>query len=330
MILHRRLVNNSTSYISEDKIRSNGTYLAGDIVFYNKSINKLIVVDPSVDLKNVDMSVYIPIAIIVIPSNHNVYGNGNAAAMSLVYMNDYDPENGSVNSEFSAFGNPGIPTADRFPRISNLNTVEGDVIDFTEQGVFLPSDMFSVTQCAHDTNAYYELEISSSSNLAPSPYLTDGSRNPNYYIRSANQDTHNNVFSHFDGKEECEKVISGYSGENWKTDVPLVTTVGMSNPIICAWRFYTSGTNPGDWYIPAAGEYGYLVAREKTIEKSLNILKEAGIECLDLSAVNQILVSTRYDENNIIRFHHNYAHVDADFYYNYTGNVAFIQIPANL
>lgn len=37
----------------------------------------------------------------------------------------------------------------------------------------------------------------------------------------------------------------------------------------CCYRFHTAGTHVGEWYLPAAGEMGYIINRVVTINSSI-------------------------------------------------------------
>lgn len=51
---------------------------------------------------------------------------------------------------------------------------------------------------------------------------------------------------------------------------------GYSPAACCCWRYHTEGTNQGDWYLPAEGELGYVLARVKKIDKMLNMIGKLG------------------------------------------------------
>lgn len=60
-----------------------------------------------------------------------------------------------------------------------------------------------------------------------------------------------------DGKTNTATVLTFATGQaNWRTDATISFTNGQRMyPLFeCAWRYHTSGTSQGDWYIGAIGE----------------------------------------------------------------------------
>ena len=115
---------------------------------------------------------------------------------------------------------------------------------------YLPSDNFSGTQSFVDPKAYY----SQSSNLIPSPYLgDDNTLNPAYCEAISG---YNNTLSDFNGLS------------NTQTLVGLGTKYEAAN---ACWN-YKDGVSNLQWYLPAMGEFGFMVVRLKEINNTLNIL----------------------------------------------------------
>ena len=111
-------------------------------------------------------------------------------------MNYNSPDSGSTSSQEMRWGGYGDETS-----LPNLDKVPAT--GYTSNGIptgqnsdaYLPSDRFSGTQCAHDTDAYY---YNTSRTPIPSPYLTDGSRNPGYY-QTSSPSSSSNALADFDG-----------------------------------------------------------------------------------------------------------------------------------
>lgn len=59
---------------------------------------------------------------------------------------------------------------------------------------------------------------------------------------------------------------------NWKTDdVINNSSDGYYAPAACCcWRYHTIGTQQGDWYVPAVGEWGYAAVRCQIINDTIN------------------------------------------------------------
>lgn len=114
--------------------------------------------------------------------------------------------------------------------------------------------------------AYYNI----STNFIPSPYLEDGSRYKGYYIIRYSE---SNCLSDFDGFGNTKVLCDLATAQSdWKTASTITNDYagGYSPAACCCWRYHTTGTNQGDWYLPAIGELGYLIVRLKTINTSIS------------------------------------------------------------
>lgn len=245
--------------------------VAGDAVLYDQTNDHLVIVS-SDDVAKCATG-YTPVGIVVIPGNHDVYEDGSCGVMSLKVMNQDSPDIGTVNGRLMSWGNydNDIPDLPYFIETPIGNTSDGIPTGETMSG-HLPSDNFSNTQCLHDTNRFYSID--SSSNQSPSPYLTDGSRNPGYY-QTISPSSSNNALSDFNGKGNSETLWGLATAQsNWKTDSTIENNSGDNYfpAACCCWRYHTDGTQQGDWYLPACGELGYVVASiNKIVEVATNL-----------------------------------------------------------
>lgn len=66
------------------------------------------------------------------------------------------------------------------------------------------------------------------------------------------------LYDDIDGKTHTEEVLVFATGQSdWKTAATIDNTqggAGLYPGLECSWRYHTSGTSQGDWYIPAIGE----------------------------------------------------------------------------
>ena len=259
-----------------------------DIVFYDKNAGKLIVVDKNTfEVSNYPIENYTPIGVVAIPSSHNVYGDGSCGVMSLVKMNTDTPDTGTTSTDDIYWGGNGVdidtlPNLNQAPYVGmcdapgdETSTVVGEY-----NQPYIPSDAFksssNAVQCPHDLNSYYD-DNSSSDYAAPSPYLTNGRRNPSYY-QTTSPSSEANALADFNGKQNTQILCYlATTQADWKTanTIENNNTRGYYPAACCCWRFHTEGTNQGDWYLPAAGELGYVVARRKTINDSISLLTTA-------------------------------------------------------
>ena len=245
---------------------------AADYVLYDKVNDKKICVEYGTDLSNYSSEQYTPIGVVVVPGTHDVYGDGSCRVISLKEMNYNSPDSGSTSYPYIYWGGYGddisLPNLDQVPTGNTSNGIPTGQTSYA----YLPSDKFSGAQCAHDTDAYY-----SSTAYIPSPYLTDGSRNPGYY-QTTSPSSSNNALADFDGKENSQVLLDlATSQSDWKT-ASSVTNNGSSGyypAACCCWRYHTEGTQQGDWYLPAMGELGYIIPPFNKINDAIDKMRTA-------------------------------------------------------
>ena len=265
-----------------------------DYAFYDKKQNKLVIIPNGTDLSLVSAERYVPIGVVVVPGNHNVYGDGSCGVMSLKAMNCDTPSTGGTSEQYMYWGEysiniSGLPDLDE---VSIGNTSNGIPTSSTGSGR-LPSDNFSGTQCAHDTDAYYN-----SSPYIPSPYLTDGSRNPGYY-QTSSPSSSNNALADFDGIENTEKIITQRGTKDYNLWTPNGITAADYPAASCCDMFYTEGTSQGDWYLPACGELGYIMPPFNKINETIDKMCTAygSFVGVELRTDNYYWSSTEYSDS---------------------------------
>lgn len=244
----------------------------GDYCFYDKQQNKVIIIPNSTDLSLLSTDNYVPIGVVVVPGKHNVYGDGSCGVMSLKEMNCDTPSTGGTSEYYMYWGeyNVDIPDLLYFNEVPIGNTSDGIPTESNKEG-YLPSDRFSLIQCLHDTDAYYNQYT-----LSPSPYFTDGSRNPGYYQITSPLSSAN-ALSDFDGIGNTNKMISKRGTKDYSSWIPNRETEEDYPAASCCNMFYTEGTSQGDWYLPAIGELGYIMPPFNKINTAIdNIIQTYG------------------------------------------------------
>lgn len=267
--MRRRTLLKTTSGGGVDPIYS----APGDLCFYDRTTDSLIIVAGDAwDSSTYPSSRYTPIGVVVVPGSHNVYGDGSCGIMSLKEMSYSTPDTGSTSHQQVHWGQYGrnldLPNLTQAP---TGNTRDGIPTGQTAEPC-LPSDKFNRIICLHDTDAYY-----SGFSYAPSPYLTDGSRNPGYY-QTTSPSSSNNCLADFDGKGNS-KILwdNATSQRNWKTALFITnnSNSGYSPAACCCWRYHTDGTQQGDWYLPACGELGYIMPPFNKINEAIDKMRNA-------------------------------------------------------
>lgn len=255
---------------------------------------------------------YIPIGIVVIPSSHNVYGDGSCGIIALKNVDYSSPDYGDNYGSYTYFGG----RKDKYTDISSYaevykvgiqsgsqanNAIVNNTISGAATSSYLPIDYpdknyKEYTKAIDGTR--YTYNDDNWNNCLPSPYLENNSRNPVYYqIESPASNL--NILCDFNGKANTNFYLSKATSQpNWKTDEAIINSYesGYYPAVCCCYRFHTVGTNQGDWYLAASGELGYTVVRKYAINNTIRVLNDyfdIGFPLL----TERIFSSSYYNEN---------------------------------
>ena len=299
--------------------------IAADICLVdNDTLDKLIVSGDDYDINIFPLNQYTPIGVVVVPASHT--DDGTARVMSLAAMNYNTPDVGSTDGHpyiywgGYSFDVPDLDYKVMYPCIAeDLRSISGEQqiigwYDFGSTSEYLPSDEYTIYSNPYDEGTYYRTGTTTSTYKAmPSPYLTGGAKNEIYH------DTSNtgNALADMDGKGNTEKILAVDNGSStdWQTALTITNadrTETIHPAAQCCWRYHTVGTNKGDWYLPSAGELGYLAARWKAINNSIDKLVFLGVESLVLPVTYRWWSSTEYSNGRVfgLYFYSNSAGMD--------------------
>ena len=301
--------------------------VAGDAVLYDETKDKLVILD-NTKLEDYTEG-YTPIGVVVVPGTHNVYGDGSCGVMSLKAMNCDTPSTGGTYEQAMCWGVrdtdiPGLPYLNRVPIGNTSNGIPTD----SAYNAFLPSDKFSDIQCAYDTDAYYKSPYSP---YIPSPYLTDGSRNPGYY-QTTPPSSSSNMLADFDGIGNTAKIIAQRGTKDYNSWTPERTTEVDYPAASCCDMFHIEGTQQGDWYLPACGELGYIIPPFNKINDAIDKMRTAygssvGVE---LGTNNHWWSSTEYGSSFACNVDASIGDVSNYYKYDYRFRVrAFLRVKDN-
>lgn len=273
--------------------RKLGDYQTGDAVVWD-TWKELFKVTPPENINQLDTERYIPTGVIAIPSSHDVYGTGEAGVMALLSASLTTPDTGQTSETLMVWGGFGT----NYPELNDYKVVPAVAVSYRVDNIitsapsssWLPSDAFGSQYgaIAIDETFYYRGMGPSSSrnNYIPSPYLKNGSRNPAYY-QTEPPSSSANVLSDFAGKSNTEFLCSKATAQtDWRTATTITNNhIAGYHPAACAcWRYHTTGTVQGDWYLPACGELGYACVRKKRINETIEALQSHfGITLCQLS-----------------------------------------------
>ena len=296
---------------------------AADICIVDNGGNKYIVDGTTYSTDLFPLEQYTPIGIVVVPASHT--DDGTARVMSLASMDYNNPDNGNTEGHVGiAWGGYGsdistLPNLTRQPYITTDYThISGEqqLLGWTGTGYYLASDYYNSYPNPYDEGTYYRTGTTSSGSYGmPSPYLTGGGKNEIYHSKANT----GSFLADMDGKGNTEKILAVDNGvsTDWQTASTIVNNNSSSTntqphtAAQCCWRYHTVGTQQGEWYLPAAGELGYLAARWKAIDNSIDKLVSSGVEALVLPVSYYWWSSTEYSSYNAVylSFNSSYAYL---------------------
>ena len=253
----------------------------GDVAYWNGSSVK------TTPHSKWNPSLGTPIGVVVVPEGFAP--DGKPRIVSLLYVDASG--NTSTSNVSMAWGPKDIDTS-----LTNFNRVpttdnNGSTSTGSASYCYLPSDKFTGATSFVDPKAKY----SQTSKLIPSPYLGDVP-NPEYYNEILSSDINVNALSDFNGLSNTE------------------TLVGLGSDYVAAnacWK-YNDGVSNLQWYLPAMGEFGYLIPRFNEINSVITALGGVAV------ASTSFWSSSEYSSNNAYRLTIDNGNVYSYTKYNYS------------
>jgi hypothetical protein len=187
----------------------------------------------------------VPVGICVAPASH--FADGKARFMSLKEMSASDT---AGTTEHTSLGWGTANTDAGLTKYSSVAVVdsEGALKGVNQNYGFIPSkraEWSSASQpAARPVEGVYYAGNMDPNNPSPYPFLADGSLNPDY---SATE---------FDGSP----IVNMLSDVNGAANTTTLVGLGSDYVAANACHNFAPGVHDGEWYLPAIGELGYMIA----------------------------------------------------------------------
>lgn len=186
----------------------------------------------------------VPVGICVAPASH--FTDGKARFMSLKEMSASDTA-GTTEHTGLKWGTANTDAG--LTKYSSVAVVDSEgALKGVDQYGYIPAkraDWSSASQpAARPVEGVYYSGSVDSNKLSPYPFLADGSLNPDYSATEFNGSPIVNMLSDVNG------------AANTTTLVGLGSDYAAAN----ACHNFAPGVHDGEWYLPAAGELGYMIA----------------------------------------------------------------------
>ena len=246
------------------------------VIFANKNDGSLVIVESEEwSTSSYPASTFEPIGIVVIPGEHGVLksskGKNQCGVMSIVPMDCDTPTNGGTSEQAMFWG--------QSTSISAMTSYNQVVV--TESDISNEASGFSSS-----SNAYIPRQGSvggipkrNSYPYAPSPYIgldyKSGGYNESYGTVKFDTSSNHNCLADFDGRGNTDKILAQRGPHDYSSWKPTFNTQASYPAASCCDMFYTAGTKQGDWYLPAAGELGYIIPRFYDINDTIGKLNTA-------------------------------------------------------
>lgn len=206
------------------------------------------IADDGYTVNSVDVGDKTPIGVLVIPASH--MDDGKARWMSLDFMNVDNPDTGSQSQLTMYWGGNGVDLS-TLPNLDTCILLSGATNSLSRLGSKTQYNPSTFTVQKEDGLWYYN-----DANSGPAPFTSDGGINSAYRQLAT---------GNFDGIGNTDKIIATVTVAWQSGAISNTFDAGNYPAVCCCRRYHTTGTNAGDWYLPAIGELGYIIYNNQLI-----------------------------------------------------------------
>ena len=246
----------------------------------------------------------IPVAIAVAPASH--FTDGKWRFMSLKSMST-ETTSGDLLQTLMTWGKYGQQVTGLTLYGRNIAKINSDgTFNSIVNGGYLPQTrVYNEYGCQNLLNGWYYTYNTGSYAPAPPPFLNDNITKNDVYFT--------------EGQLLCDIDGSG------NTDI-LVTYTDTTYKACKAARNFAPGIYDGEWYLPAAGELGYIVCQRKAIDDAIDAANAIVTEC-GVKPSGRIWASTQSFKDAAIAINLGNGHPHDEYKHANTASVrAFIKI----
>ena len=98
----------------------------------------------------------------------------------------------------------------------------------------------------------------------------------------------------FDGYGNTKKILEVRGTKDYSSWTPSLDTEADYPAASCCDMYSTVGIPQGSWYLPAAGELGYVVPRLQALDSSINKLIQGGVSSANVFDSDSYWSSSEY------------------------------------
>lgn len=275
----------------------------GDVMLINGA-GKVVIVHPENMLNSINRG-YTPYGVVVVPSSHDVYGDGTMGVMSLKNTGyiPFGPYGHDAIFDHLPFTEWVLNDKGKMPLFDNVGPIpkgSGETIycplSFSKrniQSVIVATDYIkNGNPSCNPEFQYNNFSRDSDFSIAPNIYNEDGSMNP------LCKTERNWALFDYKGFENTKHIYDAY-GSQWSNRYndnyayhELINVKQGEYPLI---EKAVNFDIKGRWYVPSIGEFQYIVSRYKKIQETLALISQH-TECeliLD-SYFDSTIVNTKY------------------------------------
>ena len=278
------------------------------VVFANKNDESLVIVEGDKwSTSAYPPEVFEPIGIVVIPGEHGVLKDGTGTVnqcgvMSIVSMSCNTPETGASSEDTIYWGGFTTDISGKSDSLGRYDSVTNGLLNYQH---CVKTYFFTTNEAdGYSSGSYSYIPRQGSvggtptrnkTPYAPSPYIGDdymsGGYNESYGLKDGVvvEET-NNALSDFKGIVNTKILTDLATAQrDWKTASSITNSYndGYYPAACCCARYHTLGTKAfkdctteelrngdGFWYLPAAGELGYIIPRLYDINDIISKLND--------------------------------------------------------